>query len=231
MSDQDLKELIAQTFKAIAELRISQAKTDAKLDEIAKLLGGIENSQEDATEEFFHNSLSYTKALSGASYDNDENITDQELIKSICSRKANKGLEELWQSCMPTENEVAEEFFYNFLEEKKELAGVRYDNIDRNVSRFYNKIKDEFDVVMINGKDVAVIEVKYKARKSDIEKLATTKKENFNTLFPDYKEFNQDFAIASFSISDDLKEQALDAGVIVLQRKGKIVETFVKESK
>ncbi len=80
---------------------------------------------------------------------------------------------------------------------------------------------------MINGKDVAVIEVKYKAHRSDIEKLATTKKENFNILFPDYKDFNQHFAIASFGISEELKEEALANHIMVLQRKGDVIETFV----
>ncbi len=109
MTDQTLKELIAQTFKGIAELRESQAKTDeqlaktdAKLAKVAKLLGGIGNSQGD----------------------------------------------------------VAEEFFYNSLKKKKELAGIHYDYIDKNLKSRDGKLKDEFDIVMINGKDVAVIEVK-----------------------------------------------------------------------
>jgi len=194
MTDQELKELVAslaiksdrldaQLSKTSEEIRASQAKTDeqlaktdaqlaktdAKLAKVAKLLGSIGNSQGDATEEFFYNSL----------------------------------------------------------KKKKELAGIHYDYIDKNLKNRKGKLKDEFDIVMVNGKDVAIIEVKYKVHKSDIEKLATKKKENFNTLFPDYKEFNQHFAIASFSISDELKEEALANHLMVLQRKGDVMETFI----
>jgi len=46
-----------------------------------------------------------------------------------------------------------------------------------------NKVEDEYDIVMINGKDIAIIEVRYKAHESDLEKLLTKKHENFNNYF------------------------------------------------
>ncbi len=68
MTDKALKELIAQTFKGIAELRESQAKTDAKLNKVAKMLGNIGNNQGDVAEEFFYNSLNHKKDLAGIHY-------------------------------------------------------------------------------------------------------------------------------------------------------------------
>jgi hypothetical protein len=44
-------------------------------------------------------------------------------------------------------------------------------------------------------------------------------------LFPQYANFECHLGSASFNINDELKHSALDAGVIVLQRNGDIMET------
>lgn len=126
------------------------------------------------------------------------------------------------------QGDVAEEFFYNSLEHNKDLAGVHYDYVGKNWQHDMNKVRDEFDIVMVNGKDVAIIEVKYKAHKADLDKLLTKKYENFKILYPMYKDYNHHLGLAAFHINQDLKEEALEQGVIVLQRKGDVVETFVK---
>ncbi|MFZ2968019.1 MAG: hypothetical protein WA080_03055 [Sulfuricurvum sp.] len=82
------------------------------------------------------------------------------------------------------QGDVAEEFFYNSLEEKKDLAGIHYDFIDKNWKSSTKTLRDEFDIVMVNGKDIAIIEVKYKAHEKDLEKLLTKKQTNFKELFP-----------------------------------------------
>ncbi len=125
---------------------------------------------------------------------------------------------------------VAEEFFYNSLAHTQTLAGIHYDFVDKNMTRSSNGVSDEYDIVMINGKDVAIIEVKYKAHESDLDKLLTKKYENFKKLFPVYKDYNHHLVLATFSLYDDLKEKALANGVTVLQRKGDTIESFVPEA-
>lgn len=125
---------------------------------------------------------------------------------------------------------VAEEFFYNSLKDTQELAGVSYDLVYHNVTGSAKGVSDEFDILMVNGKDVAIIEVKYRANQKDLQKLLTKKYENFKKLYPMYKELNHHLALASFKMDEALKEEALENNVIVLQRKGKVVETFVSPS-
>jgi Holliday junction resolvase-like predicted endonuclease len=127
------------------------------------------------------------------------------------------------------QGDIAEEFFYNSLKANQELAGIHYDYIDKNTTRTKGKIADEFDIVMVNGQDIAIIEVKYKAHEKDLEKLLNKKYPNFKELYPMYRDYNHHLALASFYISDDLKEEALEKGVMVLQRKGDIVETYTKK--
>ncbi len=183
MTDQELRDLVAQTFKGLQELKAYQAetseqmrktdeqmrKTDAKLERMGITLGNISNNQ-------------------GA---------------------------------------VAEEFFFNSLKATQTLAGIHYDSIDKNLTRAANGTEDEFDIVMINGKDVALVEVKYKAHEADLTKLLTKKYQNFKKLFPIYKDYTHHLVLATFSIYDELKEAALSNGVIVLQRKGDTIESFV----
>jgi len=123
--------------------------------------------------------------------------------------------------------DVAEEFFYNTISSNPTLAGVKYNFTDKNITRKYSDIEDEFDIVLVNGKDVAVIETKYKAHDSDLDRLLNKKQKNFKLLYPEYKKYHHHFGLATFHINDDLKNRALENGVIVLQRKGNIIETTV----
>lgn len=122
---------------------------------------------------------------------------------------------------------VAEEFFYNSLKDTQTLAGIHYDFIDKNISRTHNGITDEYDMILINGQDVAIIEVKYKAHEADLTKLITKKYANFKSLFPAYKDYRHHLVLATFHLYDDLKEKALENNVIVLQRKGDMVQSYL----
>ena len=125
------------------------------------------------------------------------------------------------------QGDIAEEFFYNSLADKPSLAGINYDFIDKNVTRRKDKIEDEYDILLVNGKDIAIIETKYKAHQKDIDRLINKKYENFKKLYPEYKDYNHHLGLASFYINDDVKDKALNNNVILLQRKGDIVETIL----
>ena len=60
------------------------------------------------------------------------------------------------------QGDIAEEFFYNSLADKPILNGVHYDFIDKNAHRSKNKIEDEYDILLVNGNDIAIVEVKYR---------------------------------------------------------------------
>ena len=218
MTNEELKALVAglavsqaETDKAIKALNASQAETDKAI-----------------------------KALSAAQAKTDEQLakTDAQLAKTDAQLAETRALvAETAQTLKRTTKLVGnmghnlgnrtEEFFFNSLAEHQTLAGIQYDSIDKNVSRRVGKLADEFDIVLINGKDVAIIEVKRKAHEADLIKLLTKKYENFKALFPAYKDYQYHLALATFSIYDEFKDKALEQGVIVLQQKGRLIETFV----
>jgi hypothetical protein len=125
------------------------------------------------------------------------------------------------------QGKVAEEFFYNSLKANPQLNGITYDLLEKNVTRFQNGLEDEFDVLLINGRDVAIIEVKYRAHPDHIDFLVNKKAPNFRQLFPQYASYQHHLVLASFSIEDDVKKRAHQAGVIVLQRKGDLLMSSV----
>ena len=80
---EEIKELFAETNKAIAELAVSQKKTDeqqaktektidrlgAKMDKMNEMYGGLSNNVGSATEEFFYNALKKKRTLNGIRFD------------------------------------------------------------------------------------------------------------------------------------------------------------------
>ena len=53
------------------------------------------------------------------------------------------------------------------------------------------------------------------------------KYENFKKLYPEYKDYNHHLGLASFYINDDVKDEALNNNIMLLERKGDIIETIV----
>ena len=201
MTDQELKDLVASLAVKSDRLDAQIAATDAQ----------IAATDAKIAETIAQMALSQAK-------------TDAQMAET--SRKLDK-ISELVGNFGRNLGDITEEFFFNSLAETQTLAGVHYDVIDKNLNRTFGKVQDEFDIVMVNDKDVAIIEVKYKAHKDDLTKLLTKKNDNFKKLYPMYKDYTHHLVLATFSLYDELKEMALSKGVIVLQRKGDVIESFV----
>ncbi|MEA1920678.1 MAG: hypothetical protein U9N52_12625 [Campylobacterota bacterium] len=125
------------------------------------------------------------------------------------------------------QGDIAEEFFWNTISHNPTIAGIKYDFSSKNAHKRVGDIEDEYDILLVNGKDVAIIETKYKAHVSDIEKLITKKYSNFKKLYPEYRDYNHHLGLASFNINEDVKEVAFNNNIILLQRKGDLIETIV----
>ncbi len=120
MTDSELRGLIAETFRGIAELREFQQKVDEQMKKT--------DEQMKKTDERMKKTDERMKRT-------DEKI--EKIAQMIGGISNNQGA-------------VAEEFFYNSLKHNQELGGIKYDFIDKNVTRAKGKIEDEFDILMIN---------------------------------------------------------------------------------
>ena len=81
----------------------------------------------------------------------------------------------------------AEDYFYNALGATMQFRDQHYDTMAGGLRQRKDGVQDEFDVVLYNGKSVAIIEVKYKADLDDLDDLATRKLEHFRLFFPPTK--------------------------------------------
>ncbi len=117
-----------------------------------------------------------------------------------------------------------EDYFYNSLFDNPILGGIKYDSIAKNFQIKSRRSQGEFDIVMFNGENVALIECKYKAHEKDVEKLIFRKVNSFKELFPLYANHKFYLGIASFSFYPALENYAKENGVAILKQKGEVIE-------
>ena len=203
MTDEELKALVAG-------LAVAQDRTDAQL---------AKNAAQQAKTEA---KLATTEALIEKNAAQQAR-TDAQLAKT--DAKLNR-LAEMYGGVGNSLGAAAEEFYHNSLKANPVLAGVRFDFVDRNITRSRAGLEDEFDLLLVNGREVFVVEVKYKAHENDLARLLDQKAPNFRRLFPEHADRRQRLALAAFHFHDELKQAALAQGVTVLQRKGDVIETL-----
>lgn len=180
---------------------------DKRLDRIAQL----QEKNQIAINELVENTKKHDLQLAK---------TDAQLEKTIA--KVDK-LSTMYGGVANNQGAVAEEFYINSLQKNPTLNGMTFDTLHKNLNGHRNNIQDEFDIVLVNGIAVFIIEVKYKAHANDVDRLINKKSQNFSILFPQYKHYKKYLGLASFNINDETKSNALSQGVTVLQRDGNII--------
>ena len=216
--------------KAILELKATQEQMSRELKESQETMSReLKESQEKMSQELkaLQEEISRDLKESNLRLEASQEKTDIEMRKT---QETLRKVSKLVGNISNNQGDIAEEFFVNSLKAKPIVNGIRYDFIESNAHRSRNNIEDEYDILLVNGSDVAIIETKYKAHTSDIEKLIDKKYPNFKKLYPEYKDYNHHLGLASFNINEDVKELASKNNVMLLQRKGDIIETVVSSA-
>ena len=121
--------------------------------------------------------------------------------------------------------EFAEDYFYNVFNQDKTLGNIHFDNVERNLAfKGIQGENDEYDIVMLNDKSVAIIETKYKARDKDLDQIIR-KADTFRYWQPQYKKHKIYLGLASLNLRGKaLEDKARKHGIAVIrQRGGKLV--------
>ncbi|MCL2845062.1 MAG: hypothetical protein FWE23_06390 [Chitinivibrionia bacterium] len=148
--------------------------------------------------------------------------------------KADKSLEKLKELVgnMGKNNGLyAEEFFQRALAKNLTFAGIKFDKLIPNL-KVEKKETCEFDIVLVNGDSVAIIEAKTRIHPNFVENLATTKLSQFRKYFPEYANYRVYLGVAGLSFDNYVVEKANELGVGVIKQDGKTIEInsdFVKE--
>ena len=131
-------------------------------------------------------------------------------------------LEKLVGGIGNSNGEMAENFFFNAFRKDKIFMNEKYDRIRRNYFSSADPYKGELDIVLFNGTSVAIIEVKYNAKKENIDIETLYKRvEWFREIEPAYKNHKIYLAVAAMSFKYGLATKLQKAGIVTIHPVGK----------
>ena len=219
MTDQELKDLVAglavKSDRMDAQLAQSQAKSDQQMAEIRAAQAATQaKSDQQMTE------LAQTLAQGQAQTRLEVEETAR-VVKEVSRRMG---------SMASNQGDVAEEFFYNSLDANPVIGLMEFDTVTPNLIMGSKQQHTEFDIVLVNGQSVALIEVKYKAHLNDLDQVQS-KVDSYRRLRPEHKDYKIFAGLAGFSIPSDIVKTAHERGIFVLQRKGDVIEVDAQTMK
>jgi hypothetical protein len=194
MTDDELKNLVASLSVAHKAMLASNAASKRELD--------LQLAKTDAQ-------LAKTDAQLAK--------TDAQLEKT--SQKVDR-LCELVGNISNNQGDIAEEFFYTSFAKNPSLGAIRFDSVSLNLNNRIGSLQEEYDLVLVNGDTLAVIEVKAKAHVSDLEKLVTRKMPNFSKLFSVYKNYHCYAGVATLATNPELVKKAKELGLFLVTQQG-----------
>ena len=116
----------------------------------------------------------------------------------------------------------AEEYFYNSLRKgEKILLGEKFDKMIKSeiMEDENKKTKGELDIILINGKALVIIEVKFRVRDKHVEKVMK-KVKPFRERFPEYKNHKVYLGLASMVFDEDIEAKCKENGIAVIKQVG-----------
>jgi Holliday junction resolvase-like predicted endonuclease len=194
MTDQELKDLVASLAVKSDRLDEQLARTDAQLAQ---------------TDTKFEEKLSQMQAETRADL-----IESARVLKEVSRRMG---------AMASNQGDVAEEFFFNSLDAKPQIGNITFDSVTPNQIFSRKGSSSEFDIVMVNGQSVALIEVKYKAHVSDLDQVEE-QVQRYRKWRPEHKDYKIYSGLAGFSVPPDVVKEAQQRGLFVLKRTGDVIE-------
>jgi hypothetical protein len=131
-------------------------------------------------------------------------------------------LEKLIGGVSNNHGSFAEEYFYNSLDRgEKILMGEKFDKLIRSkiLVDENDKTKGELDIILINGKSIAIIEVKFRVRNKHVDKVMK-KVKPFREQFPEYQNHKIYLGLASMVFDEDIEYKCKETGIAVIKQVG-----------
>ena len=134
-----------------------------------------------------------------------------------------KKFEETMGGWSNNHGDFAEEYFFNSFENgKQNFFGETFDEIEKNVKGIKKGYKDEYDILLINGHAIGIVEVKFKAHKNDIPKILQ-KSNTFRVNFPEFENHRVYLGLATMAFNPELEQDCIDEGIAVIKQVGDTV--------
>jgi hypothetical protein len=139
------------------------------------------------------------------------------------SERRMKKMEETMGSWSNNHGFFAEEYFVNSFEQNRQnFFGEQFDEMERNVKGIKKNFKDEYDILLINGSSIGIVEIKFKAHENDIPKILR-KAQTFRVNFPEYKNHQVYLGLATMVFYPELEQECIEQGIAVMKQVGDTV--------
>jgi hypothetical protein len=125
----------------------------------------------------------------------------------------------------------AEQYFQNAFEENPVFGGVKYDEMILNLAHKSRAAEIEFDIALLNGNSIALIEAKNRIHPKFVKKFAEERVQKFKQYFLEFKGYKVYLGIAGFSFSKAVLEEAEKYGIGVVRQVGNSIEMSKKKLK
>ena len=150
----------------------------------------------------------------------DRQIKETGLQMKETDRKLDKVGEQLG-GISNNQGRFAEEYFFNSFEKgKRNFFGEKFDDIRKNLIGI--KTNDEYDIVMLNGQSVGIVEVKYKAHENDVPSVLK-KANTFRANFAEYKSHTIYLGLATMAFYPELEQVCKNSGIAIIKQAGDTV--------
>jgi len=191
--------VLAAVKEMLAE---SRADFDQRMKKLSEQIGGLANNQG----AFAESRAEFDKEMAKSRADFDRRM--KKLSEQVGGVANNQGA-------------FAEEYFFNSFERgQTNFFNEKFDKIKQNMKG--DETDDEFDIVMLNGQTLGIVEVKFKAHQKDIPKVIK-KAETFRENFPKYKNHKIYLGLASMAFYPKLEHECLDKGIAIVKQVGDTV--------
>jgi len=192
---------------------LQKTKTDTFETVLASLKENYKNLKEDRE---------HFKELRESQKETDRLIKETDRQMKDTDRRMKK-LEKTLGEWANNQGAFAEDYFFNSFEDgKQNFFGEEFDDIDKNVKGIKKGYKDEYDILLINGKSLGIIEVKFKAHINDVPKILR-KAETFRVNFPDYEKHQVYLGLATLAFYSELEQECIDKGIAIIKQVGDTV--------
>ena len=122
--------------------------------------------------------------------------------------------------------DAAQEYFFNALYYRKTLFGQEFDEVKTEKRKIKKTgVEVQYDIILINGKSVCIVEVKYKADTNDVRRMPSMA-EKFRQNYPEHANKKLYLALASMSFDDYVEKECNTLGIAMIKSLGDTIEIY-----
>ena len=123
--------------------------------------------------------------------------------------------------------DMAEEYFFNALYHgQRKMFGEKFDDVVRDARAPFKGFEDQYDMLMINGCAICIVEVKYKADSEDLARKILRKAQTFRANFPQHSGKKIYLAVAVMSIHPLTEQACIDNGISIIKQTGDTITIY-----